>query len=175
MKQTELQTQRLILRPFHASDVDDALSYRDDEEFAQYLPHVPRPFLRRDAEAFVARNMSEPWDRLPTFAVVLDGAVIGTVNFEVDPEKRFAMLGYAFGRPWWGRGLAIEAVRAAVAWAVPTFGLTRLWASTDARHHRSRRLLEKLGMQLEVVREGDHAGREGNLVDEVVYGLVLNQ
>jgi ribosomal-protein-alanine N-acetyltransferase len=144
-----LRTERLTLRPFQDSDVEDALSYRDDPEFARFLPHIPQPFTRRDAEAFVALNMSEPWERSPTFAVVLEGTLIGTVNFEVDADMRAAMLGYAIGRAWWGRGLAIEAARATIAWAVDTFSLVRIWASTDARHVRSRRVLEKLGMQPE--------------------------
>src|SRR6185295_16075340 len=38
-------------------------------------------------------------------------SLIGTVNFEVDADMRVAMLGYAIGRAWWGRGLAIEAAR----------------------------------------------------------------
>ena len=166
-----LRTERLTLRPFQDSDVEDALSYRDDPEFARFLPHIPQPFTRRDAEVFVALNMSEPWARSPTFAVVLEGALIGTVNFELDVDMRAAMLGYAIGRAWWGRGLAIEAARTAIAWAVDTFSLVRIWASTDARHVRSRRVLEKLGMQPEAVRVGDHRGRAGELVDEMVYGL----
>lgn len=168
-----LRTERLALRPFQDSDVEDALSYRDDLEFARFLPHIPQPFTRRDAEAFVALNMSEPWERSPTFAVVLEGTLIGTVNFELDADMRTAMLGYAIGRAWWGRGLAIEAAQAAIAWAVDTFSLVRIWASTDARHVRSRRVLEKLGMQPEAVRVGDHRGRAGEPVDEMVYGLNL--
>ena len=170
---TVLQTARLLLRPFQASDVADAQAYRDDVEFARFLPHIPQPFTRRDAEAFVALNMSEPWDRSPTFAVVLDGVLIGTVNFEVDPDTRAAMLGYAIGRAWWGRGIATEAARAAIAWAIETFGLARIWSSTDTRNARSRRVLEKLGMQQEALRVGDHIGRTGETVDEVVYGLNL--
>jgi RimJ/RimL family protein N-acetyltransferase len=168
-----LHTERLTLRQFQDSDVEDALSYRDDPEFARYLPHIPQPFTSRDAEAFIALNMSEPWERSPTFAIVLEGTLIGTVNFEVDADTRTAMLGYAIGRAWWGRGLATEAVRTAIAWAVDTFSLVRIWASTDVRHVRSRRVLEKLGMQREEVRVGDHIGRAGELVDEVVYGLNL--
>ena len=170
---TVLNTDRLLLRPFQDSDVEDALSYRDDREFARFLPHIPQPFTRRDAEAFVALNMSEPWERSPTFAVVLDGTLIGTVNFEVDRDARTAMLGYAIGRTWWGRGIATEAARAAMAWAIDTFSLVRLWASTDARHARSRRVLEKLGMQEEELRVGDHIGRGGEIVDEVVYRVNL--
>jgi ribosomal-protein-alanine N-acetyltransferase len=170
-KRAILRTDRLLLRPFQESDVADALSYRDDVEFARFLPHIPQPFTRKDAETFVALNMSEPWEQSPTFAVVLDQIVIGTVNFEVRRDTRAAMLGYAIGRAWWGRGIATEAARAAMAWAIETFGLARIWASTDARHVRSRRVLEKLGMQQEALRVGDHIGRAGEIVDEVVYGV----
>jgi ribosomal-protein-alanine N-acetyltransferase len=171
--QTTLRTKRLLLRPFEAGDVPDALAYRDDKEFAQFLPHIPQPFTRSDAEAFVALNISEPWYRSPTFAVVLVGRVIGTVNLEVNTEAHTAMLGYAIGRPWWGRGIATEAAEAVIAWGIGTFGLARVWASTDLRHLRSQRVLEKLGMRREAVRRGDHLGRHGEVIDEVVYGIDL--
>ena len=170
---TRLGTERLLLRPFRADDVEDALAYRDDPDFARFLPHIPQPFTRADAEAFVATNMTEPWERLPTFAVVLDGHVIGTVSFEVDPAARDAMLGYAIGRAWWGRGIATEAAHVAMTWAIEAFGLTRVHASTDVRNVRSQRVLEKLGMRRETVRIGDHVGRDGSLVDEVVYALAV--
>lgn len=170
---TELRTERLLLRPFQADDVPDAQAYRDDPEFARYLPHIPQPFTTRDAEAFVAQNMSEPWETSPTFAVVLDGRLIGTVNLEVDARARTAMLGYAIGRAWWGRGLATEATRAAVAWAVEAHGLARVWAATDARNVRSRRVLEKLGIRYEGLRAADGVGRDGEPTDSVVYGLAL--
>jgi len=170
---TGLHTERLLLRPFQASDVEDALAYRNDEEFARFLPHIPLPFMRSDAEAFVMQNMSEPWGRSPTFAVVLDGKMIGTVNLEVDAVARTAMLGYAIGRAWWGRGIATESARAAIAWGIVEFGLVRIWASTDVRNARSQRVLEKLGMLREALRVGDHVGRGGELVDEIVYGLDL--
>lgn len=160
-----------MLRPFLADDVEDALAYRDDPEFARFLPHIPQPFTRRDAEAFVATNMSEPWDRSPTFAVVLEGRVIGTVSFDVDATTRTAMLGFAIGRAWWGRGIATEAARAAMTWAIDELELVRLWASTERDNVRSQRVLEKLGMRREAVRTADHVGRDGTPVDEIVYGL----
>jgi ribosomal-protein-alanine N-acetyltransferase len=166
-----LHTQRLLLRPFEVGDVADVLAYRDDVEFARFLSHIPQPFTVKDAQAFVALNMAEPWERSPTFAVVLDGRVIGTVNLEVDAEGRTAMLGYAIGRAWWGQGMATEAARAAMEWGIETFALRRIWASTDSRHLRSQRVLEKLGTRREAIRVDDHAGRDGERVDEVVYGM----
>jgi RimJ/RimL family protein N-acetyltransferase len=113
---SELQTKRLVLRPFTSGDAADALAYRNDEEFARFLTHIPLPFTRQDSEAFVRGNMSDPWDTSPTFAVVLDGKVIGTVNLEVNPQTRTAMLGYAIGQAWRGQGIATEAARAVVTW-----------------------------------------------------------
>jgi ribosomal-protein-alanine N-acetyltransferase len=159
---TELRTERLLLRPFRAGDVDDALAYRNDAEFSRYLPHIPYPFERRHAEAFVALNMSESWETSPTFAIVFEGRVIGTVNLEVDVPARAAMLGYAIGRAWWGRGIATEAARAVMAWGIETYGLTRIWASAELGNVRSHRVLEKLGMQREKVVDG-----------EVDYGLAV--
>jgi ribosomal-protein-alanine N-acetyltransferase len=156
----ELRTPRLLLRAFRTTDVDDALAYRDDPELARFLPHIPQPFTRADAEAFVHINMTEPWDTLPTFAIVIDDRVIGTVNFNVDPAHRTAMLGYAIARAHWGRGIALEAATAAVDWAFAEHALVEIWASTNVAHVRSRRVLEKLGMTLE--REDD---------GEVVYRL----
>jgi ribosomal-protein-alanine N-acetyltransferase len=166
---TELHTERLCLRPFQVDDVADSLAYRDDVEFARFLPHIPRPFTRRDAEAFVALNTAVEWDCSPTFAVVLDAKVIGTVNLEVDAETRTAMLGFAIGRLWWGQGIATEAARAATTWAIEAFDLARIWASTDNRNVPSQRVLQKLGMRREALRVQDHVGRDGEQVDEVVY------
>jgi ribosomal-protein-alanine N-acetyltransferase len=171
MSQPELRTARLLLRPFRDDDVPAALDYRNDPEFVRFLPHVPYPFTRSDAEQFVVLNMSEDWQRSTTFAVILDGWLIGTTNLEVDYPNRAAMVGYAIGRHWWGRGLAVEGARAAIAWGVGAFRLRRIWASTDARHTRSQRVLEKLGMQREEVRKSDRLGRDGQPVDEIVYGL----
>jgi ribosomal-protein-alanine N-acetyltransferase len=161
----ELHTERLLLRPFRTDDVDDALAYRDDPEFARYLPHIPQPFERHHAEAFVALNMSESWETSPTFGIEHASKLIGTVNLEVDPPHASAMLGYAIGRAWWGRGFATEAARAVMKWSVATYGLTRIWASTDLDNVRSQRVLEKLGMQREKIVDREvYYGRNSSIV-----------
>lgn len=167
----ELQTERPVLRQFRSSDVDDVLAYRDDAEFGRYLPHIPQPFTRRDAEEFIARNFAEPWNEFPTFAVVLQGAVIGTVNLDVNQADCIAMLGFAISRAHWGKGIGSEAVRAAVAWGFDAFGLAKIWATTDARNARSQRLMEKLGMRFEGRLRSHERARDGR-TDKLCYGLL---
>jgi ribosomal-protein-alanine N-acetyltransferase len=171
---SELRTHRLLLRQFHPSDVDDALAYRDDAEFSRFLPHIPQPFTRRDAEAFVSRNIAEPWDQSPTFAVALGGNVIGTVNLDVDQANCIAMLGFAIGRAHWGKGIGSEAVAAAVTWGFEAFALAKIWASTDARNVRSQRLMEKLGMRLEGRLRSHERARDGR-TDKLYYGLLREE
>ena len=168
-KQIALRTDRLLLRRFQNGDVDDALSYRNDEQFSRFLPHIPHPFTLQHAEDFVRRNMTEPWERSPTFAVIFEDRLIGTVNLEIDPDLKTAMLGYAIGRQWWGCGIATEAAHAVLDWSVHTLDLTRVWASTDIDHFKSQRVLGKLGLTRESVHRGHHLGRQGEPIDEVVY------
>ena len=175
MPRVTLRTERLLLRPFAKDDVEDALNYRNDEEFARYLPHIPQPFTRADAERFVATNMTEPWDQYPTFAIEFDGKLIGTINLEVDADRQIAMIGYAICRAHWGKGVAPEAARATIAWGFQTFGLVKVWASTDAQHARSRRVLAKLGMRHEGTLRSHRSGRTGERVDEVMYGLLREE
>lgn len=175
MRGTFLRTERLLLRPFRKDDVDEALSYRNDEEFARFLPHIPQPFTRADAKQFVTTNMEEPWEKSPTFAIELDDRLIGTVNLAVDPDNQIAMLGYAISRDRWGEGIASEAARAMISWGFQTFNLAKIWASTDARHQRSRRVMEKLGMQHEGTLRAHHLGRDGLRTDQVIYGLLREE
>lgn len=170
----DITTDRLLLRRFRATDVDDVLAYRDDDEFRRYLPRVPAPFTRRDAEEYIATTMNEPWDLHPTFAVVRGQKVIGTVSFDVQPWERIAMLWFAIGREHWGQGIAGEAASAAIAWAFDASRLAKIWASTDARNERSQRLLEKLGMRLEGRLRAHHLARDGR-TDELQFGLLREE
>ena len=78
---------------------------------------------------------------------MLDGHVIGTVNLEIDAASRTAMIGYAIARACWGKGIATEAARAVLDWAIAEHQLLEVWASTEVTNVRSQRVMEKLGMR----------------------------
>jgi len=170
-----LKTERLLLRPFTKDDVLASLSYRDDEEFARFLPHIPQPFTLADAEKFVEVNMSQPWDQFPTFAIELEGQLVGTVDLQVDARERIAMIGYAIGRSHWGKGITTEGAQVVIAWAFETFRLAKIWASADPENFASRRVMEKLGMTQEGTLRGHALGRQGERRDEVVYGVLREE
>ena len=113
MEPTELRTERLLLRPWRLSDLDDVLTYATDEEWARYLP-VPQPYLRRDGEEFVARVIRTPWETRPIFAIQFEERVVGGFNLHVRPELWIAELAYSISKDLWGQGLIPEAARAII-------------------------------------------------------------
>ena len=56
---------------------------------------------------------------------------------------------YTFEQTYWGRGYATEAATACVRFAFERTRLNRLIAMAYPEHHRSRHVMEKLGMRFE--------------------------
>ena len=170
----EIATERLLLRPFRMSDVDDVYDYAQDSKWGRFLP-VPKPYLRSDAEEFLRRQLAKTWSDEPDWAVVLDGKVIGGVSLhDRDRERRTIELGYAVARAHWSRGLATEAVKAIVAAAFTSLDLTHISARADVRNTASWRVMEKAGMtRKRVVQEDAPSG--GPPIDMVVYAISIEE
>lgn len=174
----ELRTRRLVLRRFGPGDVDDVFAYARDPEWAEYLlPAVPRPYTRRNAEEFVARQMRASAEREPAWAIVLDGTVVGGIGLGIDRRHDTGELHYGLGRPYWGRGLMPEAAGGVIDWGFGDRALAKISARADLRNRRSWRVMEKLGM----TREGLHRSQAKDVrpdyprIDDVYYGLLREE
>ena len=169
-----LTTARLLLRPFETADADAVFDYASDAEWARYLENVPQPFTRSDAEQRVARNMGESWETHPTWAIVLDGVVVGDIVLMIDLRNEIGELGYELSRQHWGKGLVVEAAEAVIDWGFRERGLAKVFAQCDLRNTRSLRVMEKLGMTREgVLRSNSKV--HGQRVDDVFYGLLRHE
>ena len=167
-----IRTERLTLRRFRLTDLEDVLAYATDPQWARYLP-VPHPYTRRDGEEFLARRQLADWSRNPTWAIELDGRVVGGAGLH-DPDNRQAGLGYSIARDRWGQGLATEAARAVVVAAFRTLDLDRVFATADARNLASQRVMEKLGMRREALLR-QHRRHRGEFIDEVHRGILREE
>ena len=148
MKPVTLATERLLLRPFELSDVDEVFEYAQDPEWGRYLP-VPEPYEYKHAIAFVQESVHSSWTTNPVFALSRNGKVIGAINLEINSVHRSAEMGYSIGRAYWGQGLMAEAVQVVLDWVLELFNLTSVSAVVDVANTRSIRVLEKLGMHKE--------------------------
>lgn len=167
-----IATPRLTLRSFRFEDVDDVLAYADDEEWSKYLISVSHPYQRSDAVQFVARQVLLDRAVFPSWAVVVDGAVVGSINLRFTLDYLVAEMGWSLTRRLWGQGVVTEAVSAVIESAFRTHPrLTRISAKADTRNLASLRVMEKIGLKREGVLRSCRLSREG-LVNEAIYGLL---
>ncbi len=170
----EIRTERLLLRPFRLSDADDVYEYAHDPEWGQYLP-VPKPYLRSDAEEFLARQLAAAWSDEPSWAIVIEATVVGALNLhDLNHERRTAALGYAVARARWSQGFATEAAKAVITAAFEDLSLKRIWAVAAVRNVASQRVMEKAGMiRKRLVQEDAPSGNQP--VDTVLYAILREE
>ena len=140
---TEIKTNRLILRRFKESDYDDLfefLSQLESDEFEGY----PGITYENGREHLRYRLESEDF-----FAVELlaSGKVIGNI-YCGNRDYHAKEVGYIINRDYQRRGYAGEALKAVVSAAFQA-GVHRVYAECDPRNTCSWRLLEKLGFRRE--------------------------
>ncbi len=133
----------------------------------------PHPYTVEAGRAWL--EMASIQDPPTALAIDVDGQAaggIGVVPGE-DVHRYTGTIGYWLGRVYWGRGLATAAVGHFVPWAANTFGFRRFAAEVFEGNGASMRVLEKCGFVREGVRR-THVYKDGQFVDEVIYGLVLD-
>ena len=86
----------------------------------------------------------------------VDGAVAGEVGFSsFDEQRRACLVGYWLTASTRGRGLAAEAVRAAIDWMRSELGAVVVLAECDPDNTASHRVAERAGFDLLAA---DHGG-----------------
>lgn len=143
----ELQTKRLILRPFTEGDAADLYEYAKDPRVG---PMAGWPVHKNVAESLaIIRKRTAPYD----FAVVdkASGKVIGSGGL-TDRHRDWLPgkndeLGYVLHPDWWGRGLIPEAMREVLRFGFEELELDHVWCGYYDGNEKSRRVQAKLGFR----------------------------
>jgi RimJ/RimL family protein N-acetyltransferase len=165
-----LKTRRLLLRDFVAPDLDAMGTYAADAQVLEHVLYEPRsaPELRSHLARVLGSQRNRP-RRAWELAIVVQrtGRVIGTCDLALT-SRREADVGYMLARRHWGRGYATEAATALVEHAFRDLGVERVRALVDVSNERSRRVLEKAGLQWEALLRR-HAHAKGRWWDCNLY------
>jgi RimJ/RimL family protein N-acetyltransferase len=136
-----IQTERLLLREFAATDEQDIHGYASDAEVVRYADWGPNDLAI--TRAHLARRLKEQqeWPR-DNIELAMDlraeGRVIGILRLSVlDNVTQTADFGYTLNRRYWGNGYATEAAAALLNAAFVRMNLHRVWATCDVRNHAS--------------------------------------
>jgi [ribosomal protein S5]-alanine N-acetyltransferase len=144
-----LETERLLLRPFVKDDFEAYYeTIYGDSDVQRYLPSggaVPRDEAR---ERFFTRFVAPISDPEALCAAVdrSSNRLIGHAGLKALPESEFIEVFYAFGKAWWGKGIATEAALACLHYGFDDQHLDRIVGIALPQNIGSRRVLEKCGM-----------------------------
>jgi ribosomal-protein-alanine N-acetyltransferase len=149
----DLETERLNLRKLRPTDAADIFEYASDPQVARYTTWEAHTSLD-DAVQFVELIQAVYVNESPsnwTWGLELKdtGKLIGTIAVWGWPQHARAEVGYAIGRPYWGRGLVTEAVREVLKLGFDALGLNRIEARCVPENIGSARVMEKVGMTYE--------------------------
>jgi RimJ/RimL family protein N-acetyltransferase len=146
-----LETPRLRLRLMKTSDLYDLLKiFGDPRVMASF---DTEPFGRDEMEGWMRRNLEHQEQHgYGLFSVILksEDLLVGDCGLEhmtVD-GKQVTELGYDFRSDYWNRGFATEAASSVRDYAFDVLRLPGLISLIRAGNEASRRVSEKIGMNL---------------------------
>ncbi|MCW3119124.1 MAG: family N-acetyltransferase [Chitinophagaceae bacterium] len=160
------ETERLIVRRYHAEDKENFFLMNGDEEIVRYIRQAKS---REESDLFLlqvmeyaeehplfgrwAVNEKESGDFVGTFAVI---PVNGTDNLQ---------LGYSFIKTVWGKGYATELTKAGVDYFFQKTRHHEIYALTESENIPSQKVLLKSGF----IQSGHISKDGGKEILEFIY------
>jgi RimJ/RimL family protein N-acetyltransferase len=165
-----IRTERLVLRPFRADDVEAVVAGCQDPDIQRWI-NIPVPYTREHARAYVAVDSpAERWAGTGTnLAIEVDGQVVGSTGVHrIGEHPMGPEIGYWIAPEARGQGYAAEATHALAQWALG-LGAHRVHLVADVRNAGSQAVALRAGFAQEVVLRSYIAYRDGSRGDAVLY------
>jgi RimJ/RimL family protein N-acetyltransferase len=171
-----IETERLSLRPFEASDLDVLHHLQSLPEVVRYLRWGSRS--RAEVAAVLEERIHQSRIAAESDTLILavtlrdGGALIGDVNLQLlSSENKQGKFGFVLLPEYHGQGYGREAAMAMLALGFDALGLHRIAGYCDARNTASVRLMERLGMRREAhFREFSRS--KGEWADLYIYAML---
>lgn len=145
-----LKTERLLIRPWRQSDLDDFYSYASVDgvgQMAGWKPHESKEESKIILDMFISHKK--------TFALEYQGKVIGSVGIEKYNESHFPEfenkkcreIGYVLSKEYWGQGLMPEALKEVIRFLFENANLDVIFCGHFLWNEQSHRVQEKSGFK----------------------------
>lgn len=170
-----LETERLILRPWRVEDAEDLYVYASTPKVGPMAGWKPHENFE-ESKKILAMFMKEE----DTWALELKEThhVIGSVGLHESKRAGFSYdreIGYVISEDCWGQGLAVEAVKAVLAYAFDELEMETLLAAHFSFNSQSKRVIEKLGFEHQMHLAEACVRFDGVVLDDEIYSMTREQ
>ena len=153
-----MQTERILLRPWHDDDAAALYKYASDPEVGPRAGWPPHKSVEESLEIIRTLFHSDHIWAIELKcaggdASVPSGEPIGCIGYythgesNIDIGENDAEVGYWVARPYWNRGICTEALRLLVDYGFNDNGFSTLWADYFPDNPASGKVMEKLGFR----------------------------
>lgn len=172
-----LETERIILRRLRMADAEDLFAYASDPEVARHVVWDTHRSIE-DSKSFLGSVIEQYNNGMVSSWGIEErasGTLIGTCGFvywNIDHAR--AEIGYALGRPYWGRGYMTEAAGRITAFGFESMKLNRVEARCEVPNVGSARVMQKIGMSYEgILRQQMFV--KGKYQDLMMYSILRSE
>ena len=169
VSKVKLYSERLVLRPFEKSDLDDFFEYASVDGVGQmvgWLPHKNKEETKVILDMFIEHKK--------TLAIVLNNKVIGSIGIERYSEERIPglekykarELGFVLSKAYRGKGLMTEACKVVIEYLFNVEKLDLIVCCHFKENYQSKRVQEKCGFTYYL--DNQYATRYNSIKDNVV-------
>jgi len=144
--------------------------YSGNADNTKYVTGLPSLNVEETQEylAWVVSEWNKDKPKYYAFAIILGGKIIGEIAFGNEPGTFEASIGWIIHRDYWNCGYATEAAVAMKNHLFNSMSIVKLVSSCDVDNLASRRIMQKLGMQLQNENE-PWEYRDGRISKSVTY------
>lgn len=168
----EITTERLIIRPFKRTDLQDVFAIYNNDDTCKFLLH--NKWTHEDMQERFNKKLANnvlTKESILSLAVIYKTKVVGDLSVWYTNMKDTVEIGYSFSSEVAGRGLATEAVSSLVFKLFNECNVHRIQANLDARNITSQKLCERIGMRKEAHFIQDFWNKN-EWTDSFVYGML---
>jgi RimJ/RimL family protein N-acetyltransferase len=145
---TTLETPRLILRHFKASDLDAFAEIVADPDVALYAAGSPKPLTRSQAWGWMANDEGHWQLRGYGMWAVEEKStarLIGRIGLQYPEGFPDIEVGWMLGKPYWGNGFATEGAIASIQYGFRELDRDNFISMIHPDNEASIRLAERVG------------------------------
>ncbi|MBN2521352.1 MAG: GNAT family N-acetyltransferase [Bacteroidales bacterium] len=168
----EIIGKSIKLRSFRTNDKTQVAKLCNNKKlFDNVRDFFPHPYSEKDAENYIQFCMKE--NPQYTFAIEKEGELVGAIGLlrQTDVYRLSAEIGYWIGEPYWGQGIATEAIKLLTKYGFEELGIIRIHTGVFDFNKASQRVLEKAGYKLDCVFKKSII-KNNVICDEYRYSMV---
>ncbi|MEL6251265.1 MAG: GNAT family protein [Bacteroidota bacterium] len=142
----KIRENQVLLRSLKIADAAPmALLANNKKIWDNVRDYMPYPYGEQNGREFI--EMVHEEERPLTFGISYKGRLAGVISLvaQEDIYRKTAEIGYWLGEPFWGKGIATQAVKMITKYGFEQMDFIRLYAGIFEYNIGSMRVLEKNG------------------------------